>query len=188
MLKTGVMVTASHNPKDDNGYKVYFSNGAQIKSPHDKNIQNSILQNLKPWPTVWVNNPRNNEKCVDPLKQIWNKYFSVIESNVFDKNSVKESNLRITYTALHGVGHDYLTEGLKVCGFKNYNPVESQMKPDPEFPTVVFPNPEEGKGVLVLYLKLKIIFSNVFYRLKGRVFQNCDRNQINYYCGQRSGQ
>ena len=145
----GVMVTASHNPKEDNGFKVYFSNGAQITSPHDKNIQQRILQNLKPWDNVWVNDPRTDNKCVDPLDLISKKYFSIMESKIYDKNAIKESNLRATYTAIHGVGHSYLTEGFKVCGFKHYFPVESQMKPNPDFPTVTFPNPEEGKGVLV---------------------------------------
>ena len=149
------MVTASHNPKDDNGYKVYFSNGAQITSPHDRNIQKHILENLQPWDNIWANKPRNSNKCIDPLDVISNKYFSIIETNIFDKKAIEKSNLRITYTSLHGVGHDYLTEGLRVCGFKNYFPVESQMKPDPEFPTVVFPNPEEGKGVLVFRYEIK---------------------------------
>ncbi|CAG2177419.1 unnamed protein product, partial [Oppiella nova] len=144
----GVMVTASHNPKDDNGYKVYFSNGAQITSPHDKNIQKNIMENLKPWDGVWVNNPRNSNKCSDPLEVISKNYFSIIESKIFNKRAIAESNLRVTYTPIHGVGHVYLTEGLKVCGFKHYFPVESQMRPDPDFSTVTFPNPEEGKGVL----------------------------------------
>lgn len=144
----GVMVTASHNPKDDNGYKVYFSNGAQITSPHDRNIQNLIMQNLEPWDSVWTNDPRSDSKCSDPLDMISEKYFSVIKSRIFDEKAIKESQLRVTYTSLHGVGHKYITEALKVCEFNHYFPVESQMKPDPDFPTVVFPNPEEGKGVL----------------------------------------
>lgn len=144
------MVTASHNPKDDNGYKVYFSNGAQITSPHDRNIQTQIMLNLKPWDNIWVNNPRDDPKCSDPIESISQKYFSVIKSRIFDENAIKASKLRVTYTSLHGVGHKYITEALKICGFNNYFPVESQMRPDPEFPTVVFPNPEEGKGVLVL--------------------------------------
>jgi phosphoglucomutase/phosphopentomutase len=143
------MVTASHNPKDDNGYKVYFSNGAQITSPHDINIQNQIMENLEPWNNVWNNNPRDNPKCTDPLDLISQKYFFVIKSRIFDRHAIKASQLRVTYTSLHGVGHRYMTEALKTCELSNYFPVESQMKPDPEFPTVVFPNPEEGKGVLV---------------------------------------
>ncbi|XP_054156460.1 phosphopentomutase-like [Oppia nitens] len=144
----GLMVTASHNPKQDNGYKVYFSNGAQITSPHDKNIQKHILINLEPWTGVWVNDPRHDNKCMDPLDIVWKNYFTTLESHVYDKKAIQESNLRIVYTPIHGVGHRYLTEAFRVCGLKNYFPVESQMKPDPEFSTVVFPNPEEGKGVL----------------------------------------
>ncbi|CAG2112316.1 unnamed protein product [Medioppia subpectinata] len=144
----GVMVTASHNPKMDNGYKVYFSNGAQITSPHDKNIQKSIVQNLKPWDGVWTKNPRHDNKCSDPLDIVSSNYFSRIDKNIFNRNTNIGSKLRVTYTPIHGVGHVYLTEGFKVCGFKNCFPVKSQMKPDPEFSTVTFPNPEEGKGVL----------------------------------------
>lgn len=147
------MVTASHNPKNDNGYKVYFSNGAQITSPHDKGIQRAIEENLKPWPNAWMGEEetKKNSKCNNPLEQIWSIYNDDIRSRIYDFDTICKSDIRITYTALHGVGHNYLTEALKIAGFKHYFPVQSQMNPDPDFPTVTFPNPEEGKGVLVSF-------------------------------------
>lgn len=141
------MITASHNPKQDNGYKVYFSNGAQITSPHDKNIQQEIFKNLKPWANAWDLRPENNPKCKDQLNVVSEQYYK--EIRIFNKEQIKKSDLKITYTSLHGVSHPYITNAFSVCGFNYYYPVQCQKDPDPEFSTVDFPNPEEGKGVLV---------------------------------------
>lgn len=147
----GIMVTASHNPKDDNGYKVYFSNGAQITSPHDKEIQDAILANLEPWDGAWILN--RLDASVDKLAEIEQAYYSEIERRIFDPSIIAAANLRITHTSMHGVADRYMMTILKRCGFTNIYPVREQAKPDPEFPTVAFPNPEE-KGALDLSLKL----------------------------------
>lgn len=160
----GVMVTASHNPKQYNGYKVYFDNGAQINTPHDKNIQANILQNLVPWnDAMWETASltyQTEEQLVDPLSVVMDKYFGALMQSATRASLVSQTDLRAVYTALHGVGHEYLTEAFKRLGFANYFPVLSQKDPDPEFPTVVFPNPEEGQGVLVCLMVVFLIDNN----------------------------
>lgn len=147
----GIMITASHNPKVYNGYKVYFTNGAQILSPHDEGIQEKILENLEPWDKeIWnVETVLNNPKVTDPLEEVSHCYFAKLKETATQADVVSKSDLKIVYTALHGVGHDYLTKAFETLGLKNYYPVMSQKDPDPEFSTVTFPNPEEGEGVLV---------------------------------------
>lgn len=154
-LKTlaGVVVTASHNPKDDNGYKVYFHNGSQIISPHDKGIQECILKNLKPWPKAWDTDLLT--QVVDPIHTTRLYFDRIKETNtVVPQELILKTDLKFTYTSLHGVGHKWLTIAFETCGFRNYYHVPEQSEPDPEFPTVKFPNPEEGEGVLDLSFKV----------------------------------
>uniref|UniRef100_G3MPT2 Phosphoglucomutase-2 n=1 Tax=Amblyomma maculatum TaxID=34609 RepID=G3MPT2_AMBMU len=147
----GIMVTASHNPKDDNGYKVYWSNGTQIISPHDSGIQASIEKNLEPWPEAWdISQTDTNPLCTDPLAEVTKKYFDIIASNIFDRTINENCGLTFTFTSMHGVSHPYMVQAFQTCGFKHYIPVKEQMDPDPEFSTVKFPNPEEGKSSLDL--------------------------------------
>ena len=164
----GIMITASHNPKEDNGYKVYFENGAQIIPPHDQLIQSAILENLQPWDGVWSNDfaPLSCDDAdfsdrdkigglkllIDPYEEINKQYFALVKNQIFDAQSVLKSGLKVTFTALHGVGHKFLKTALDGAGIQSF-PVTEQMVPDPEFPTVVFPNPEEGSGVLDLSIR-----------------------------------
>lgn len=147
----GIMVTASHNPKEYNGYKVYFDNGAQIVAPHDTNIQKSIMECLVPWgASIWdVATLSYDNKMIDPLQMVMDKYMTALVGNATQLDKIAKTDLKVVYTCLHGVGHEYLTQMFKSLGFKHYIPVDSQKDPDPEFSTVVFPNPEEGKGVWV---------------------------------------
>ncbi|XP_022657809.1 phosphoglucomutase-2-like isoform X1 [Varroa destructor] len=163
----GVMVTASHNPKDDNGYKVYWENGAQILSPHDAGIQNSILQELEPWPQAWkTESVRSNVMCSDPIEEVNSKYMEVLEKSMFDRNMNRQTNVMFTFTSMHGVSHPYITEAFKRWNFKPGYPVVEQMEPHPDFPTVKFPNPEEGKSALNLAIatansnKSRVILAN----------------------------
>ena len=134
----GVMITASHNPKSDNGYKVYWSNGAQIIPPHDASILSSILKNLAPWPA----------SIKDGLGQTFvpntlDAYLASITS-ILSIKQVPISAPRVVYTAMHGVGHQTVKAAIKACGFPELVPVASQVVPDPEFPTAPKPNPEEA--------------------------------------------
>lgn len=150
----GIMVTASHNPKDDNGYKVYWDNGAQIIPPHDKGIQASIEENLEPWQDAWdwtsvVSNPLYK----DPLPEVMQTYFKMLQDEVIYKDINVQTPLKFTYTPMHGVGYDYMIEAFKACSLPPFIPVKEQIVPDPDFPTVKFPNPEEGKSALDLSIK-----------------------------------
>ena len=149
----GIMVTASHNPKQDNGYKVYWTNGAQIIEPHDKNIREHIYQNL-PLLDLSAHYNYIDHKLKEPLEamreKVMNLYFEDslkrVQKNPADFNSKCKS---IVYTAMHGVGYIFTKALLLKLGFKEPIPVKEQVIPDPEFPTVVYPNPEEGEGALV---------------------------------------
>nr|XP_039265824.1 phosphoglucomutase-2-like [Styela clava] len=151
----GIMVTASHNPKQDNGYKVYWDNGAQIISPHDSGIAESIMANLVPWcDDVWNDQLyKNHQLHIDPLDEVMKSYFKDLKSYSIYSEMNKTSALRFTYTPVHGVGLKFAEESFKTFQHKPFFAVEKQKDPDPEFPTVKYPNPEEGKGVLTLAME-----------------------------------
>eukprot|EP00823_Brevimastigomonas_motovehiculus_P000383 TRINITY_DN10471_c0_g1_i1.p1 TRINITY_DN10471_c0_g1~~TRINITY_DN10471_c0_g1_i1.p1 ORF type:complete len:604 (-),score=158.69 TRINITY_DN10471_c0_g1_i1:305-2116(-) len=148
----GIMVTASHNPKDDNGYKVYWANGAQIIQPYDKYIAESINANRKPWQPYTLD--RSNKLLNDPYTPVTDAYFKQIASKYcWHRSENTKQNVRITYTAMHGVGTPYTARAFRVFDHPDFIPVKEQVEADPEFPTVKFPNPEEGKGALALAMK-----------------------------------
>jgi phosphomannomutase len=145
----GIMVTASHNPGSDNGYKVYLGGtvdgvlyrGSQIISPADKQISAHI-------------------KSIDSLKSIpRNRSWKTLDEDIIEKYvertkilAPRPGELKIVYTAMHGVGTKTLQRVFHRAGFPSLILVESQAKPDPDFPTLPFPNPEE-KGALDLALE-----------------------------------
>lgn len=151
----GVMVTASHNPKQDNGYKVYWSNGCQIVSPLDAQIQASILANLEPWSGVDVKQVSiDHPLMVDPLTPMLQGYLKECTAKLSWTADANASNVPlITYTAMHGVGADYVDHMFAAFGLQPVIHTPEQRQPDPEFPTVAFPNPEEGKGALALAIQ-----------------------------------
>ncbi|KAK2817001.1 hypothetical protein Q5P01_025192 [Channa striata] len=154
-LCAGIMVTASHNPKEDNGYKVYWENGAQIVSPHDRGISKAIEENLEPWPESW-----NTEEALkkpllkDPYQDIHAKYFKAIQNHCHHREINKSSEVKIVHTSVHGVGHTFVQSAFKAFDLNPPYAVEEQKDPDPEFPTIKYPNPEEGEGVLTLSFAL----------------------------------
>ncbi|KAM9398392.1 phosphopentomutase isoform 3-T5 [Salvelinus alpinus] len=149
-LCAGVMVTASHNPKQDNGYKVYWENGAQIVPPHDKGISVTIEANLEPWPESWdVTSLSHNPLLKDPYQDIHTEYYQTIQQHCHHRDINKSSEVKIVHTSVHGVGHAFVQSAFKAFDLRPPYAVEEQKDPDPEFPTVKYPNPEEGKGVLV---------------------------------------
>jgi len=149
----GVMVTASHNPKWDNGYKVYWDNGAQILSPHDKEVQKEILANLEPAEGAFQE--PDSDLITDPMDAVFEPYFQVIRNNAYSREMNAGLDSPIVYTAMHGVGTPYVKEAWRVVGFKESRLVivSEQADPDPEFSTVDFPNPEEGASALNLSVK-----------------------------------
>ncbi|TFK72594.1 hypothetical protein BDN72DRAFT_957272 [Pluteus cervinus] len=143
----GIMITASHNPKYDNGYKVYWENAVQIIGPHDKGITKFIEHNLEPltWNTdTVIMSPR----CTNSTQDLVNGYLDNIIGLVAPKGLTTQ-NLTFVNTSLHGVSDDFLSQAFSLAGYLPYIPVKEQQQPDPEFPTVSFPNPEE-QGALDL--------------------------------------
>ncbi|MGH0162755.1 UNVERIFIED_CONTAM: hypothetical protein FKN15_064571 [Acipenser sinensis] len=149
-LCAGIMVTASHNPKQDNGYKVYWANGAQIISPHDHGIASAIEENLEPWPQSWDETIiKDSPLLKDPYADINRDYFQDIQKHCFHREINKASKIKFVHTSVHGVGHKFVQSAFKAFDFAPPLAVAEQKDPDPEFSTVKYPNPEEGKGVLV---------------------------------------
>ncbi|KAL7413282.1 phosphoglucomutase 1 [Mrakia frigida] len=148
----GVMITASHNPKNDNGYKVYWSNAIQIISPHDTGIAASILANLKPFISWDTSSVRAHPLCEDKTEKMKDAYFEHINSLSRTRTTNPSSPITFVHTALHGVGTPFFLRAFKAFDFPAPGLCEEQMDPDPEFPTVPFPNPEE-KGALDLAMK-----------------------------------
>lgn len=144
----GVMVTASHNPKQDNGYKVYWENGAQIIPPHDSGIQAAIESCLEPRASSWDTSVIGG--ATDPGPELTPAYLQRLAASAVHPATHAASPLRFTVTSMHGVSHPYMCAAFEACGFKPFTPVAEQMEADPEFPTVPFPNPEEGKSALNL--------------------------------------
>jgi phosphomannomutase len=143
----GVMVTASHNPKQDNG--------SQIVPPTDSNIAACIQSHLQPAPAPAPYLYSDRDVLGSPLArdvtdEVARAYFSALErlSDGKGKDN-RESSIRVAYTAMHGVGTQWVKRAIEVFGFSlsNLLVVPLQSDPDPLFPTVVFPNPEE-KGAL----------------------------------------
>ncbi|KAI9779675.1 MAG: Phosphoglucomutase-3 [Peltula sp. TS41687] len=145
----GVMVTASHNPAQDNGYKVYWSNGCQIIPPHDGNIATSILSNLEPlsWDDMLVYD-KLKPPVTDVYDRVRNSYFAAVARAIKFNTPRDAEGIPFMYTPMHGVGLPYMTQVMDILGvLKDMTVVQEQARPDPDFPTVKFPNPEE-KGAL----------------------------------------
>ncbi|XP_072432817.1 glucose 1,6-bisphosphate synthase isoform X1 [Chiloscyllium punctatum] len=154
-VAAGVMITASHNPKQDNGYKVYWENGAQIGSPHDKRILEHIEESLEPWQESWnVKLPDISPLRHDPLDEVCTLYVEDLKKLCFYRELNRKTPLKFVHTSFHGVGHEYVKSAFKAFGFAPPIPVPEQKDPDPEFSTVKCPNPEEGECVLILAIKL----------------------------------
>lgn len=137
----GIMITASHNPKLDNGYKVYWSNGCQIIPPHDNGIAKSIDENLEPWSWDMCLCKTSDSTAVEKVKE---EYFEKFSNLSYTTEQSKDTKLKFVYTPMHGVGLPYMTQAAELLGLSDSMVVvQEQATPDPEFPTVKFPNPEE---------------------------------------------
>lgn len=151
----GIMITASHNPAQDNGYKVYWSNGSQIIPPHDSGIAAEILQNLKPL--TWDTSPVDDGSLLieGSLHLVRDAYMTAVRAASVPQRFSKDftENFRFVYTPMHGVGLIPMKLCLERLGLASQMVVvDAQAQPDPDFPTVKFPNPEE-KGALDLAMQ-----------------------------------
>lgn len=138
---SGIMVTASHNPKEYNGYKVYWNDGAQLVPPHDKNV---ITEVQKIASVGEVKFTGDKSKIIILDESIDNEFLKVSKSYSLAPEVIAQArDMKIVYTPLHGTGITLVPKGLKSYGFENIHIVEKQAVSDGNFPTVVSPNPEE---------------------------------------------
>lgn len=149
----GVMVTASHNPPEYNGFKVYWGNGAQIVPPHDVGIANEIeaCASVSRLPIADLKAARSSGQLETLGSEIEEHYHAAIQGLLVARDAPRD--IRIAYTALHGTGGRHVERALASAGFVHVASVAAQAEPDGEFPTVRFPNPEEN-GAMDLVLEL----------------------------------
>lgn len=149
-----VVVTASHNPPEYNGFKVYWENGAQIIPPHDAGIAAEIdSAATKPIPLMSLSDAETQGKLVWLTEGYYQTYRAAINQSPFVKNDIESGKTTIAYTAMHGVGAQMAEDLLHDSGFHKVFSVAEQREPDGHFPTVNFPNPEE-KGAMDLVVNL----------------------------------
>ena len=146
----GINVTASHNPPEYNGYKVYWEDGAQITPPHDSGIMGEV-KSISDWNTVKTMDKAKAEKA--GLFQVIGKevddaYMAELKKQVIHMDAIEKEgkNLKIVYTPLHGTGNIPARRILKELGFENVYVVKEQELPDGDFPTVSYPNPEAAEA------------------------------------------
>ena len=160
--QSGVVLTASHNPKEYNGYKAYWEDGGQVVAPHDKNIIAEVQAIKSVEEIKFESNPTLIEK-ID--KEVDKPYISQLINSLADpktKEVIKrQNNLSIVYTPLHGTGITLIPQVLKELGFKNIHTVEEQVSADGNFPTVVYPNPEEAEAMTLALEKAKEVNADV---------------------------
>ena len=143
----GIMLTASHNPREYNGYKAYWDDGAQLVPPHDKNV---ILEVEKISGIGEVNWAGWEQNITIVGKEIDEAYLNMLKGlSIHPEAIAAQHDLKIVYTPIHGTGITMVPEVLKRFGFTNVHVVEEQSKPDGNFPTVVYPNPEEAEAMSI---------------------------------------
>lgn len=139
--KSGIVITASHNPKEYNGYKAYWDDGAQLVPPHDSNVIEEVNRITDFDQIKFKGNPNN---IISTTPALEDAYYSEVKKLIPAAESIKrQHNIPIVFSAIHGTGATMVPECLRRIGFTNCISVEAQSKPDGNFPTVVSPNPEE---------------------------------------------
>ncbi len=143
--KSGVMITASHNPKEYNGYKAYWEDGAQVVAPHDTNIIQEV-QKITSFDQV------NWNKQNDLIHYIEDDFDALYLEKVKDLSLSKEAiqaqkSMPIVFSPIHGASGKMVPAALKAFGFENIQVVKEQAEPDGNFPTVIYPNPEEAEAL-----------------------------------------
>lgn len=142
--QSGVVITASHNPKEYNGYKAYWNDGSQLVAPHDENVVKEVekinITEVKDTP-----NPALIEWIDDEIDELY--YQKALKISLLPNLTPSQQQLKIVYTPLHGSGITLVPEILKRKGFENLKIVETQATPDGNFPTVIYPNPEEAEAL-----------------------------------------
>ena len=161
--QSGIILTASHNPKEYNGYKAYWDDGAQVLAPHDKGIIDEVnkvgAEDIKGLHTVL--------DTANPLIEIIGEeidklYLDKIKTISIDPEAIRrQKDMKIVYTPIHGTGMMLIPRSLQLWGFENVNTVPEQMVKDGNFPTVVSPNPENAEALSMAIALAKKIAADI---------------------------
>ena len=156
--QSGVNITASHNPKEYNGYKAYWEDGAQVLAPHDKGIIDEVNK-VKVADVKFKGNPQLIEIIGEEVDKI---YLDMVKTISIDPAVIeRQKDLKIVYTPLHGTGMMLIPRSLKLWGFENVHCVKEQMVRSGDFPTVVSPNPENGEALTLALRDAKEIDADI---------------------------
>jgi phosphoglucomutase len=157
--KGGVVCTASHNPKEYNGYKAYWNDGGQLVPPHDKNVIKEV-EAIKDVSEVKWEGQGDNITLIGT--EMDGQYMDMVkELSVYPEVITKQHNLKIVYTPIHGTGIMLVPETLKRFGFTNVTIVSEQVTPNGNFPTVNYPNPEEAETMSIGLAKAKELDADI---------------------------
>lgn len=153
--RSGVMITASHNPKEYNGYKAYGADGGQFTSPDDLMVMDEVAAIASVDNVQFTRADANIEFIGDEIDQLY--LDKITELSVSKEAIERQNDLKIVYSPIHGTGITLVPKALKSFGFTNVHIVEEQSTPDGNFPTVIYPNPEEKEALTLALAKARDI-------------------------------
>lgn len=155
----GVVLTASHNPKEYNGYKAYWDDGAQMVPPHDKNVITEVDKIKSLDDVKWKG---KEENIIMIGKEVDDEYINMVKGLSINPEICRDQHdLKIVYTPIHGTGITLVPNALEAFGFDNVHVVAEQAEPDGDFPTVGYPNPEEKETMAIGLEKAKEIDADI---------------------------
>ena len=155
----GVVCTASHNPKEYNGYKAYWDDGGQLVPPHDTNVIKEVEKIAGVEEVKWGGGESNITMIGAAIDEA---YIAMVRNlSVYPEVIERQHNLRIVYTPIHGTGIKLVPEVLQRFGFTNVHVVDEQATPDGNFPTVIYPNPEESEAMSIGLRKAQQIDADI---------------------------
>jgi phosphoglucomutase len=156
---SGVVLTASHNPKEYNGYKAYWNDGAQLIAPHDKNV----IQEVSKIEGIDAVKFEKDESKIEVIgQQMDDQYLDMLMGLSLSPEAIKrQKDLKIVFTPIHGTAIMLVPPALERMGFTNVHIVEEQAKPDGNFPTVVYPNPEESEALSIALQKARKLDADI---------------------------
>ena len=157
--KSGVMLTASHNPKEYNGYKAYGADGGQLVAPHDEAVMDEVGK-ITSIDAINFKGIASNIEFIG--KDIDEKYLNELAGLSISKDAIaRQKDLKIVFSPIHGTGGVSVPPALKKFGFENVILVEEQMVVDGNFPTVIYPNPEEAEALTLALAKAKAVDADI---------------------------
>ncbi len=157
--KGGVVCTASHNPKEYNGYKAYWDDGAQMVPPHDKNVIKEVEKIASVDDVKWSGGEAN---IINVGVEMDEAYLEMVKGlSIYPEVCVAEDDLKIVYTSIHGTGIKLVPKALQQLGFNQVHIVEEQAEPNGNFPTVVYPNPEEREAMSIGLKKAEALDADI---------------------------